>query len=445
MQLWIADYCLLQANSMASSGLGLITGQAPAFADAAAGNVKLLTGSQGIDQANNSLTDASTFDIDNEPRAQGGAALDIGAYELNVVCGNVPTRVLVDGSLPTGDNSGSSWANAVKNLSSALKKAYDCKKVEEVWVKTGTYKPSDKPFFSNGLNSNGTSREHTFFVRAGLKFYGGFAGTEASIAERNIAAHPTVLSGDFNNDDVISGAGGTPGHLGQWRKTPTTLWLPAGSVNMVWALRLMGLPSATETPTGANRNPICFFFNTQYGVGLPQSAGGGIYGHSVFVVAENCTFLYNRTRSDGGAVYVHFPIGGNLFRNDSLVMNQGNRGGAIHWNGGNSTLQNNLFLHNQAWKSGGGISIADVTDNQLVSNTFYNNASLGNDGGDGGAIFLEGGTHALENNLFWANQKAGSPHCSRRRYPEKQPCGSYPGPLPDPGKQPLSQRNRHPQ
>ena len=99
--------------------------------------------------------------------------------------------VFVDADAP-GGGSGTSWGEAFQTIQEAYAYArlYPGL-VREVWVAEGTYRPTnDDP------NSDGP-REAAFHLRSGLSLYGGFAGTEGSVGERDWEAHPTVLSGDI--------------------------------------------------------------------------------------------------------------------------------------------------------------------------------------------------------------------------------------------------------
>src|SRR5205085_6817332 len=91
----------------------------------------------------------------------------------------------------SGANDGSSWSNAfagVDGLANALVVAVAG---DQIWVAQGTYKPTA-----------GTSRSVAITLKTGVEIYGGFAGGETSLAQRDVAAHVGVLSGDLAGDDA---------------------------------------------------------------------------------------------------------------------------------------------------------------------------------------------------------------------------------------------------
>lgn len=122
------------------------------------------------------------YDIANNARVSRGA-IDMGAYELSEV-------LYVAADAPAGRD-GNTWASAMNNLNSAITEAAITQK--DIWVKEGTYVPDRIPG-SNTVTPN--NRENSFSI-GNLAMYGGFAGTEASIAQRNIGQHPTILNGDL--------------------------------------------------------------------------------------------------------------------------------------------------------------------------------------------------------------------------------------------------------
>ena len=88
----------------------------------------------------------------------------------------------------TGNNDGTSWANAYTSLHDALTNTTTSG--AEIWIAEGTYKP---------INAS-----TPFLNQYGVNIFGGFVGTEATRADRNVDPwlHPVYLSGDINGDDL---------------------------------------------------------------------------------------------------------------------------------------------------------------------------------------------------------------------------------------------------
>jgi hypothetical protein len=93
---------------------------------------------------------------------------------------------------PDNTGEGRSWATAKKDVQNAINLALAG---DQVWVRAGTYKPTQAPPNCWGCGV----RDYTFFVKDGVKLYGGFAGTETSLTQRNMAANTTTLSGEIGN------------------------------------------------------------------------------------------------------------------------------------------------------------------------------------------------------------------------------------------------------
>lgn len=103
------------------------------------------------------------------------------------------TRYYVRANGGSDSNSGLSWAQALKTLHAALTVANSG---DEVWAATGVYFPDEGGPYLSG------SRFATFTLEDGAAIYGGFAGTKTLPSQRNIAANPTILSGDVDNNDT---------------------------------------------------------------------------------------------------------------------------------------------------------------------------------------------------------------------------------------------------
>lgn len=105
-------------------------------------------------------------------------------------------------NVTTGNESGSSWANALLELADALKYAkeqdnYTAANPLQIWIAGGTYKPMYSPEDGNFGNADG--RNNSFLMVNNVQLYGGFVGTEVTLADRDlsITANGTTLSGDI--------------------------------------------------------------------------------------------------------------------------------------------------------------------------------------------------------------------------------------------------------
>src|SRR5690606_7690745 len=97
----------------------------------------------------------------------------------------------------TGDESGNSWSNAIRELSVALQWAKEnwnatTEGTLQIWVAQGRYTPTDDP----------SDRTATFQLQSGVEIYGGFPNSGAATMDnRSWEDNKTILSGDIGNDD----------------------------------------------------------------------------------------------------------------------------------------------------------------------------------------------------------------------------------------------------
>ncbi|PKR81340.1 hypothetical protein CW751_04600 [Brumimicrobium salinarum] len=108
-------------------------------------------------------------------------AISLSASALN--------RLYVDDDA-TGNNDGSSWADAFTDLNDALlhvasSSSYDG---SEIWIAEGFY--------------TRLSNTQSFIVDNNALLYGGFAGNETDLNQRDISNHPTIISGDVGWNDT---------------------------------------------------------------------------------------------------------------------------------------------------------------------------------------------------------------------------------------------------
>ena len=99
-------------------------------------------------------------------------------------------RIYVDASASGGANNGASWVDAYTSLQDALGASVAG---DEIWVASGTYKPTA-----------GGDSSISFVIPAGISVYGGFAGGETGLSQRDPSLNKTILSGDIGTLDDLS-------------------------------------------------------------------------------------------------------------------------------------------------------------------------------------------------------------------------------------------------
>ncbi|MFN0136962.1 MAG: right-handed parallel beta-helix repeat-containing protein [Phycisphaerae bacterium] len=285
----------------------------------------------------------------------------------------VPSRLYVRSNAPAGGN-GESWATAYQGLGSALNTARAlAPAVEEIWVASGTY-------YTPSAGALG----FTFDLASDVRVYGGFAGNETLLAQRNPAPGLTYLSGSigaptatdnawhvvqargcgagtlldgFTISSGYADSGGGSDYLGGG------MWIDDSQVtvrncNFVGNYAVRGGAVASRLSTA--RFERCQFFNN-----TGSEGGGGVYSTQSDVELARCTFRTNHaTTGIGGAVY----------------FNEGGQHGLY-----NCTLQNN-----DARDGGGAVALSALGTVMLT--TIANCVISGNEclTASGGAIFAHG-------------------------------------------------------
>ncbi len=300
----------------------------------------------------------------------------------------------------SGTGTGASWANASADLQAMIDYvAANGTGSKEVWVAAGTYKPTKDPF---GSASPTDPRDKTFYVKDGVKIYGGFSAStpEATLAARSISTNVTLLSGDIGTANatdnayhvVLASANSTTG-VGV---TIDGFSVTGGNAKGSSSITVNGNSIYRDSGGGiyTNYGTNTLSNNTLYN-NIANSAGGIFTSFGTNTLSNNT--LYNNT-ANGGGIYTYF--GTNTLSNNTLYNNTASfYGGGIYTETCTNTLSNNTLYNNTASR-GGGIYTSSGT-NTLSNNTLYNNSASEN----GGGIYTYIGTNTLSNNIFWANIK----------------------------------------
>lgn len=236
--------------------------------------------------------------------------------------------------LKKGTRDGKSWATADNVVQTAIGRAVSG---DQVWV-------------AGRLDNSYVYKENIHITRDkdGVLLYGGFAGTETALEQRNIASNQTILDGN---------------HLG----------------SVVYFDNCISPSNRLDGFTIRNGR----------GNELPGQPGGGYYGGGVLLYYSNATIENNTIAGNG----------------DNVL---GQLGGGIGAYGASGTIRNNTIKNNTIsganWGGGGIGHIGSgpkgfIIDNNLIQG----NGTVPAIGGIGGGIFYSGGMVVVQNNRILDN------------------------------------------
>lgn len=241
--------------------------------------------------------------------------------------------------------SGTSWADAFNSLQAAISASQSG---DEIWVVKGEYKPDE----------GSGNRTATFALKASTQLYGGFAGNETALEQRNWRVNETILSGDLNGDDTHTRTPLDQYYHGNYEENSYHIITISAGEPIIDGFII----------TGGNADGA-----------TPHNYGGGIrvFGTAVSPQIANCMFLANRA----------------------------NYGGAIHCEFSNPKILQCFFSANDAELTGGAIYYYAIDGYAFVLNsTFSNNDANGNHG-DGIFFYSDTNDHSggllLQNSIFW--------------------------------------------
>ena len=296
------------------------------------------------------------------------------SIKSNDVTLTVVNRIFVDiTKIAAPIQNGNSWATAYGNLQTGLEAAATMVLTApvEVWVAKGTYKPTTT-----------ITRTIYFNIPTNVKVYGGFAGTENALNDRNFRTNTTILSGDIGTVGVASD---NSYHVAIFDGSSNTTVLDGFTLTGGYAnfdpKRVVNAP--VVAPPAATPIDVGGGVVIQNG-GMPMIAnctivsnaavmGGGIFASNASIPnIVACKIMSNKATFGAG---IYFQDGSNGSVNNTLIS--GNRGiGAIYNNKSNSIVTNCTFGGNGGYNGG----IFNASSQPIVRNTIiWNNSTPFND------------------------------------------------------------------
>ncbi|MCU0335391.1 MAG: hypothetical protein MUF62_10160 [Chitinophagaceae bacterium] len=286
-----------------------------------------------------------TVTVDILPGATYRTGTDLVSATVNILA--VATPILYVNAQATGTGNGLSWQNAFTRLEQALNSTQPG--VSQVWVARGTYRPTTN-----------TNRDSAFIMRNNLAIYGGFAGGETTLSQRNWRVNATVLSGDI----------GVAGN-----RADNSFSVVRNNNNSLNATAVLD----GFTITGGNANKGDYVGNR----------GGGIFNRLSSPTIANCIITGNSAAEYGGGIFNE--QGSAQILNTVLMGNTALFGGGAYNESATPTYTNCTFAGNQVSFTGGGFYSFGLPVATIRNSIIWGNSS-------GIQIATSGSTNAAVSN-----------------------------------------------
>lgn len=294
----------------------------------------------------------------------------VGNFVMQVKGINPINNVIYVNKQNTNPGDGSTWGTAVRELADALRYAklreadWTSSNPLQIWVAGGTYKPLYSP--ADSLFGVQDGAYNSFLLVKNVQLYGGFAGTESTLAERELSltANKSILSGDYNNNDIITGTGAD-------LSVDNTI---DNACHIVVAVGDVGSALVDGfTITGSGGNSEALDDIKVNGEMVTRLGGGGIHNYGSSPAYTNLIIYGNRSMFYGGGIYNDHssPVLTNLLVYNNSADFQG--GGIVNTNLSEPVLTNLTITGNYAGVEAGGY--LNSNSNPLIRNTIVSGNS----------------------------------------------------------------------
>lgn len=294
---------------------------------------------------------------------------------------------------PDGTGDGTSWTNAT-TLTAALGSA---KAGDQIWLKGFEQITEAGQLY--------TAPAEGFTVKSGVKLYGGFAGTETNVNQRETLGkayqmkYRSVLSGDINGDDEVD---------------PNNFIFPENTTRGDNAQHVLVLNAFRNSSDNSNDNSLSTVVDgLTIAGGHADDAGGGIYvkgdvNNSVPYSIDRC-YLLNNFGLKGGAIYVEASVEVTatlstinqcvVYNNVAgTIIGKENEGGGIYLAGAGNIVNSSIFNNEN-----GGVVLSK--DANLVNSTVARNTGGGVDMAEASIT----DAHVF-NSVVWGNSFVAATH-----------------------------------
>lgn len=328
----------------------------------------------------------------------------------------------VDAARPDNSGAGTSWATAKRDLQAAINLAGTN---SSIWVKAGTYLPTHDPF-GNATPAN--NRDKTFLLKNTVKIYGGFAGTETQLSQRNPINNVTILSGDLgvvntltdnayhvvlsvnlSNTSVLDGFTITKGYA-------TAPWLSSLTVGTRAIDRYKGAGIYNTFSSTVFSNCIVTGNRADCTDTNDDAWGAGMMNDQCSSAITDCRFDAN-SFLNGGASFGVFGAGMNILAGACVLTRcyfvnntsgsgflDASRGGGLYIVSGSTQVINCVFYNNSS-QNGAAICMGGGEFNftTITNCTFANNTSS-----FAGTAYQGFADAVFTNCIFWNNTPTSS-------------------------------------
>jgi len=266
---------------------------------------------------------------------------------------------------------GSSWANAAGELADALQQAVGNAAIKQIWAAGGIYYPK---YAADFASTDG--RDKSFVLVKDVQLYGGFAGTETELADRNLGldANKTILSGDLGAAD-------------DYTDNSYHVVIASGDMGSAALDGFTIMKGCSATGSESNRLAV-------NGNNIMRIAGGGIIFYSASPAVTNVVICGNQAIAGAGIYF--YSSSSRLANclitgNNANVSGTGNGGGSFAYSS-SPVFVNSVLAGNNAAGWGGAFVVSSSTF------TFYNSIIYGN--GTSQAAWIISGSYSMQYSML---------------------------------------------